>query len=50
MILILEELFCHCEREQIIPALFEHLEFFFLGKVKDIHISRNINSFDLRIY
>lgn len=35
MILMLEGLFIHCEREQIIPVASEHLKIF-PGKIKDI--------------
>lgn len=48
MILILEELFIRCEREQIIPVPFEHLVFFSLNKIKDI--PRSINSDGLRMH
>ena len=34
MILMLEELFIHCEREQIIPVASEHLKIF-PSKIKD---------------
>jgi len=35
MILMLEGLFIHCERERIIPVASEHLKIF-PGKIKDI--------------
>lgn len=47
MILMLEELFIRCEREQIIPVASEHLKIF-PSKTKDI--PRSVNSPGLRIY